>query len=300
MDNGSNDDNGTNSIAAVIDEVATYNNNLTFERIQEHYIVGSSDKLGLRDGVTRGVLLNYDADNDTDGDNIFEDSIGSRDTATLTNQFDWALTGVERVAVSDQMAAVTNAYRFDGSDTAYMKSIQYAAGYVYQNSATIEMVFDPADFNGNEALFETGGSTTGSSLALNGSTLRLYTKYSNSNTADVQFDLNELSSLRRNGFIHVVGVMDIENTNSYLYVNGELKAEATLSGGAISEWSGNNEAGLGCVNGTLASPVSLGKFTGDIAVMRLYPSVLSADQVQANYLALEPPPLIPGLIIMIQ
>jgi hypothetical protein len=289
----------SNAFHGIIDEVATYNKDLSFERIQAHYSAGSGDNLGLRAGVTRGVLLNYDADNDTDGDASFEDSIGSRDNAALPAQFDWALSGVERVTVSDQMAGVTNAYRFDGSGTALMRSIQYAAGYAYARNSTIEMVFKPSDFSGNEALFETGGSTTGTSLALNGSVLRLYVRYSTSNNADAQFDLDELSPWRRNGFIHAVGVMDIDSNKLYLYVNGTLRAEAAASG-ALLEWSGNNDAGLGCVNEQVASPVTLSKFAGDIALMRLYPSVLSAEQIQANYLALEPPPVVPGTIILLR
>ena len=288
-----------NAFDGIIDEVATYNKDLSHERIQEHYIAGSGDSLGLRDGVTRGVLLNYDADNDTDGNTSFEDSIGSLDNAALPDQFDWLLSGVSRVQVSDRLAAVTNAYRFDASGTASMRSIQYVAGFSYVRNSTIEVVFDPADFNGNEAIFETGGSTTGTSLALNGSTLRLYTRYNGSVNADLQFDLNELSAWQQNGFIHAVGAIDLVNTNIALYVNGELKGKATANG-ALVEWSGNNDAGLGSVSGTVASPVTLAKFDGDIALMRLYSELLDADQILANYLALEPPPDLPGTIILIQ
>ena len=300
FDNGGYDGDGTNAFAGLVDEIATYNKALSFERIQEHYITGSGDKLGLRDGVTRGVQVNYDAANDIDGDNVFEDSIGSLEQGTAArNVFDWTLSGVERVAVVDQMAAITNAYRFDGSDTAKAESLRAIAGYAYLFKASVEMVFNPDDFIGNEVLLESGGATTGMSLALNGSKLRLYVRYSTSKNADVQFDLNELSAWRRNGFIHAVGVIDMDNNKIYLYVNGELKAEATANGNLV-EWTGTDDAGLGCINAAAASPVSLSSFDGDIAIMRLYSSALTLDQIQANYQALEPPEFAPGTILMVQ
>lgn len=298
MDDGAHDGSVMDSFAGVIDDVATYNNNLTFERIQEHYTAGSGDSLGLRTGVTRGVLVNYDAENDTDGDDMFEDSIGSLDTTATANVYDWALTDVQRVAVSDHMTELGHAYRFDGADTALMDSLQYIAGHSYTFSATVEMVFDPADFTGNECLLESGGTTTGMSLALNGSVLRLYVRYATSNNADVQFDLSELPGWQQFGFIHAVGVMDIDNDKIYLYVNGELRAEATASG-SLAEWSGTDGAGMGCVNNAAASPVALSPFAGDIAIMRLYPSVLSADQIQANYFALGASSEAPGTLLMV-
>jgi len=286
------------SFSGVIDDVATYNSNLSFERVQEHYIAGSGDELGLGKGVTRGVLVNYDADNDTDGDSMFEDSIGALDTTAATNVYDWAMTGVERVAVNDHMTGINSAYRFDGSDTALMNSLQYIAGHSYLFSATVEMVFDPADYTGNEVLLESGGTTTGMSLALNGSSLRLYVKYATSNNADVQFDLGELPRWQQHGFIHTAGVMDIDNDKLYLYVNGELRAEVTANGG-LAEWSGTDGAGLGCVNNAAASPVTLSPFAGDIAIMRLYPSALSAGQVEANYIATGAPVGEPGTLLMV-
>ncbi|MDD2599016.1 MAG: hypothetical protein PHO37_07315 [Kiritimatiellae bacterium] len=269
------------------------------QRVQEHYSIGSGDNLGLRPGVTRGVQLNYDADNDRDGNNLFEDSIGSLDNTALTNQFDWLLNGVTRVAVSDQMAAITNAYRFNGSATAVMRSVHYAAGYANQRDATIEMVFKPQDFEGDEVLFESGGTVTGTTLALTGSRLRLYVRYNTAVIADAQFDLSELSTMRRGGFIHPVATIDIANSNLCLYVNGELQSQATANG-AILEWSGYDGAGLGCINEACSFPSPLNKFAGDIAILRLYPTLLDGAQIQANYLSLQPKPVIRGTFLMVQ
>ncbi len=67
----------------------------------------------------------------------------------------------------------------------------------------------------------------------------------------------------------------------------------------LLEWSGTDDAGMGCVNGQVASPVSLSRFNGDIAIMRLYPTLLNAAQIQANYLALQPAPMVEGTVILV-
>ncbi|MDD2600372.1 MAG: hypothetical protein PHO37_14315 [Kiritimatiellae bacterium] len=196
--------------------------------------------------------------------------------------------------------SLSNAYRFDGSGTALAKSFRDAAGPGYLHSATVEMVFNPSDFSGNELLLESGGTKTGMSLSLNGSVLCLFNRYNNTTEAEVEFDLAELTPLRRSGFIHMVGVMDIDNDELYLYVNGELKDQATANGNLV-EWTGTDPAGLGCANGAAAYPgATPSKFSGDIAILRLYSSVLSAEQVQGNYLALQPQKVLPGTVIMLQ
>lgn len=274
----------------MIDDVATYNNVLSFERIQEHYMIGSGDTLGLRDGVTCGVQLNFDADNEAQSDATFiKDSIGSFSDSGDTNIFDWVLNGVQRITVTDhRFAGITNAWHFNGGAGATATAWRYLAGETYADSASIEMVFRPADLIGNEVLFETGGSVEGMSLALNGSQLRLHLRDDTTNTVDAAFNLNELSLSQRSAFIHALGIMDINNNMARLYVNGELRSEAQIDNGELLVWTGNNHTGLGTINGAVASPVELAPFYGNIALLRLYPTILTTEQVLTNYQALTP------------
>ena len=293
-------DGGTNAFSGVIDEVAVYNTALSFERVQEHYIVGSGDKLGLRDGVTRGVLLNYDADNADGGSAYIRDSIDSRDNILgSTNQFDWEVTGVQHVAVNSHYVGITNAWRFDGSSTATTRTFKDIAGHVYQDSITLEMIFKPADLIGDKVLLESGGTSIGASMSLSASTLRWYVRDNNIISADACFDLNELSYWQRNSFIHVVGLIDIENDLIHLYVNGELRVTAEANGDLV-EWSGGDHAGLGCLNGAAATPVALKNFSGDIALVRLYPTMLNDEQIQAHYQLMQPPVFDQGTLLMMR
>jgi len=289
----------TNSLPFVglIDDVATYNKVLSFERVQEHYIAASGDNMGLRDGITRGVALNYDADNES-GSGLIEDSIGTRDQNREAGNHHWNINGVTRVAVADnRLAGVTNAWRFSASSTATANSFAKLIGELNAYSASVEVVFKPAVFSGSQVLLESGGSTVGMTLAVEGTTLRLFID-ERGNTADVQFDLNELSYAQRNGFIHAVAVIDIENNKVKLFVNGIQRVE-TATSGVVKEWSGIDNAGLGCVN-TESALDGVNNFEGDIALLRIYPSVLTVEQIETNYLELEPivPP--PGTMIMVR
>ena len=292
----------TASFNGVIDDVATYNKALTFERIQEHYIIGSGDTLGLRDGVTRGVQLNFDADNEAlSGATFIKDSIGSFSDTGDTNIFDWVLNGVQRIAVTDhRFAGITNAWHFNGNAGATATAWRYLAGETYEDSASIEIVFRPADLIGNEVLFETGGVAEGMSLALNGSQLWLHLRDATTNTVNAVFDLNELSLSQRSAFIHAVGIMDIDNNSAKLYVNGELRSEAQIDEGELLVWTGNNNAGLGTVNGAVASPVELTSFYGNIALLRLYPSILTPEQILTNYQALTPRVFEEGSMLLVR
>ena len=269
-----------------IDDVSLYNDAITLRRIQTHYAAGSGDRLGIKAGATLGAALNHDAAVDGDGDDAFEDSIGSRTNGAVENNFHWALNmtdSTRKSITSTVMPLLTHAFRFDGDDTATTDGFENIAGNPTLFSASFEIVFRPDDFSGNEVVFENGGTTDGLSITLNGSTLKFDVKDGGEN-ARASFDLSTLSAGEQADFIHVIGVADLDNDQALLYVNGSLRHTAAGTG-AIDDWSGSDDAGLGSVNGAInfGSPTG---FDGDIALMRFYPGLLDTTDVTANFIAL--------------
>jgi len=290
FDSGNSTSNG-NYFDGRIDDVSLYNNALTLRQVQTHYEAGSGDRLQITAGATLGVALNYDAANDADGDTTFEDSIGARTNGAAQNNFDWNLAGMTDPArksiTSTVMPRLTRAYRFDGTDTATTDTLENVAGDPTLFSASFEIVFNPDDFTGHEALFESGGTTDGLSIRLDGTTLRFEFRDGGQN-AKAFWDLTNLSAGEQSDFIHAVGVADLDNDQAILYVNGTARHTAAGTG-TLLDWSGSDGAGLGSVNAAInfGSPVG---FDGDIALLRFYPSVLDSTDVTANFNALVPEP----------
>ena len=286
FDNGNSTGNG-NRFRGHIDEVALYNDVLTLEQIQTHYAIGSGDRLGIMEYAVLGAMLNYDAANDDDGNTVFEDSIGSRQNNATANSFDWNLAGVtdsSRKSVNGGvLSKIQYAYRFDGSDTAWCLDFDSLAGNPTFFSASMEIVFKPTDFAGQEALLETGGNGTGTAIWLDGSTLRFDVKQGTVN-ARAAYDLAGLPAAQQASFIHVVGVADLDGDQALLYVNGVLR-NAPFASGNLTDWGGTDDSGLGSVRGTQAFGTP-GGLSGDIALLRFYPHILEDGKVSQNYEAL--------------
>jgi hypothetical protein len=270
-----------------IDDVALYNSVLTLESIQTHYATGSGDRLGIMEYATLGATLNYDAANDSDGDTSFEDSIGTRQNNATANAFDWNLSGMtapSRKSVGGGvLSKIRYAYRFDGSDTAWCQEFDSVAGNPTTSGASLEIVFKPTDFSGQEALLETGGNGSGTAIWLDGNTLRFDVK-NGSIDARATYNLTGLPAAEQASFIHVVGVADIAGDQALLYVNGLLR-NAPAASGNLADWAGTDDSGLGSIRGTQAFGTP-GGFNGDIALARLYPHILDSGRVTNNYEAL--------------
>lgn len=270
-----------------IDEVASYGSALSFRDAQAHYIAGTGDRLGILPGTTLGVALNYDA-RGYEGGSAWRDSVGTRDTAA-GKVFDWTMTNAAKVSVSSAlMEGLEQAVRFSGTTAGTMATLNSIAGDPSTTtSASFELVFRPSDLSGNETLFETGGSGDGTGMWLNGSLLRFDVK-NQSVSARTSFDLSSLPPDLQDDFFHVIGMADMDNNRALLYVNGILRDMQAATGGTLADWSGTDGAGLGKTNGTIAFG-SPGAFTGDIALMRFYPNLLSANDVTANLQAQQVP-----------
>ncbi|NQT53191.1 LamG domain-containing protein, partial [bacterium] len=243
----------------VIDDVALYNSPLSIYSIQTHYEAATGDRLGIRERATLGVALNYDADEDTDGNTTWEDTIGTRTNGAVANNFNFNVTGVPRVAVTANFE-IDNAYQFTGTGVG-TDTLENVASRPDNNSATFEVLFRPSDLIGQEVIFETGGTGDGTSLWLDGSLLHFDVK-NQANNARTTLDLAGIPL----GFFHIIGVADLDANEARLYNFGFLAATSATVG-TITDWAGADGFGLGGVNGAINFG-SAGGFTGDISLFR--------------------------------
>ncbi|NQT40173.1 MAG: PEP-CTERM sorting domain-containing protein, partial [Planctomycetes bacterium] len=292
FDNGGSGSNG-NEFDGTLDEVALYNEAITMRSVQTHYVAGTSDRLGITPGATLGVMLNYDATIDGDGNTTWEDTIGSRRNNANTDEYNWDLGNpgdIPRVSTqSVLLPGIAQAYQFDGNTVATTRSFEDLAGSPDDNSASFELVFKPDDLSAESTIFETGGNTDGTAFWMENGELHFDVKDSGNN-ARATFDLTTLSEGAQADFFHVVGVADLENNLAQLYVNGLLRTDGTSSGD-INDWSGGGAGDVGL--GGTANEIPFSNhpnFVGEIGLFRFYPSILSADDVLANRAALVPEP----------
>ncbi|MFC1806088.1 LamG-like jellyroll fold domain-containing protein [Planctomycetota bacterium] len=225
--------------------------------------------LGLRPKATLGVILNYDATFDTDGDDSWEDTIGTRpgkDSNQATpNRFNFGLGHARR--------HLSRAERHRGRPDPLLRQLR----------ARLQAQRLP----GPGVVADLGGNTNGSAFWMDDSVLNFDVK-SGSENARIQFDLAGLSAREQGDFLHVIGVADLDGEKALLYINGVLAAEE-LANGDLVAWAGGNDIGLGAVAGNMAFDEQ-GNFTGQIALFRLYGSALSAEDVAANFDSLQPEP----------
>jgi len=235
-----------------------------------------------------GAALNHEASLDVDGNNEWEDENG-------VEGFDW-LTGPDvprqHVAGSTQ-SSITHAYSFDGSNTASLgtdyRSLDSAGAPENpgQSPATLEIWFRPNDLSGREILMEAGGGA-GTSFSLDDSTLQLVSQRAPDNGSSVGLtaDLGEVDT---DDFVQAVGVMDMDNDDIQLYLNGELaQSESGLTG---QYWTGKNEAALagtgggrvGGDGGAFGDLSGYNQFAGDIGITRYYGEALQGEQVAGAF-----------------
>ncbi len=149
-----------------------------------------------------------------------------------------------------------------------------------KSSASFELWFKPADLTQKQVLFETGGTTAGTSLVLDGSILR-FTTAGNNLVYQISYALSSTDD-----FVHVVGTLDVGNTMA-LFVNGVQVGSTAISS---SFWAGEDGTGISATNGTLGGDYgnnlgAYGPFNGSISAARVYGEPLSAEQVASLYQA---------------
>jgi hypothetical protein len=278
-----------------IDELALYNTALTRASAQAAYIARGGD-LGITNGATLGMLINYDAGVGA-GDSLWEETTGHEAVNNTVGALDWNMTGATRQTGVSNYQGITAAFEFTtGTEGVYPGGTaadswhDLVLGDPTDGDATIELWFKPDDLTGKEVLFETGGSTTGASIRLNGDLLELAVKYSSDPAVVLSFDLDaDNNGIDFEDFIQVAAVLDLTNDILRLYVHGIERTTSVFNG---LDWDGGDAASIGNIEGAIgASGSGYGQYFGQLAILRLYDQALNTGQIQANYEAITGAPV---------
>ncbi|MEQ8289087.1 MAG: DUF4347 domain-containing protein, partial [Gammaproteobacteria bacterium] len=238
--------------------------------------------------VTAGATLSNDADLDDADGGQWDDEVGSDN---------WTLgSNVSHTTATTNFPGITNAFVFspDGSanDGATMTSFQnVGSSDPTQNDASFEIWFKPNDFStaNEEILFETGATTDGLAITLDGDTINFITRDNGGPIVETSADLGALG-IDASEFIQVVGVIDYADTGNELkiYVNGSFVSDTSL--GSYVDWAGGNGSGLGTDrNNSVISNVggrTTTDFDGQIAKFNFYETALSTNEVENNFKAI--------------
>lgn len=237
--------------------------------------------------VSDNLILNFDAANDPSGDDDWN-------SGNPTSNFVWDFDGTSSSgsfspsAVTASQPGITQAYHFDGTRGADLSNnsgsadaLQDLPGNPTNNDASFEIWFRADDITDHDVLFESGGTGNGVSIRINGTVLEFYVKEGNDHVLHT-YDLAVIGLDPRAQFVQVTGVIAISG-NVELYINGTLAVADTS--GAIQDWDGGNDAGLGGIADNSINFDSPTVFEGDIASFRFYEKALSAGEVLDNYQA---------------
>jgi hypothetical protein len=232
--------------------------------------------------------LGWDAaDPGTNPTNAWQPSVGSGVNWQLTQANGPTLTDVETTS------KFPTAYDFQGGDAP-------ASGALPRRSQdlTVEMWIKPTDFSDQDILLEAGGDGNGFSLLMDGSNLVLRMDQDAALPGNDHLEVSAALPTRDLfDFFQVVGTIDLAGDAIELFLNGEsLGTDATAND--ITAWAGGNPDVLGGANGsginiggTDSNDLNpFGNYEGLIGAVRLYSSVLTADQIRANYEAAAPIP----------
>lgn len=215
---------------------------------------------------------------------------------------------------SDAPPGVTAYYEFSGSssgstfnapsiDEGVSNNPWGLTGETMDDQPTsFEFVFRPTDLNGNVAIFDSGGATTGLSLVLLGDQLVWTVGEGGTRVAQAVATV-PASAIAGRDFVHVVAIFDDAADEARLYVNGTLSgvgASTNLTSGnsqALDGWGGTGTAGIGSAaagadggsiatlgnSGTVDIP-TVADFQGDFALVRVYSNkVLNTTEIGNNF-----------------
>jgi hypothetical protein len=251
--------------------------------------------------IVSGAELNFDANNSASG--IDDDNWNSL-TANSTQDFDFG-ADVTLESVSSSETTITNAYRFTGG-AGDANNTSWDGLFGDGSATTWELWLKPDDTgDGNQVVYESGGSGRGYAIwyavgtPSDGTGTFHFTIDGGVDlqieTVSAEIDVSDFRQISLTSEVDGSGTIDVLK----IYVDGALvddNLSATLSDDVgndndnsdISDWCGANGTGLGNANDSLADAVSDGEFDGDIAVFRVWPSVLTAAEISINYLAMLP------------
>jgi len=260
---------------------------------------------------TAGADFEVNALLDTDGDDVWEDTVG---TAGVEFFLD-TTNGVSRVATTTA-TRLPFAYDFPGGLSGDTAPDDAEAGYGggklvntgetgecrsfnevgwHGNDATLEFWLKPDNITptptNGQVIFEDGG---GSGFGLFLGNNQIYTQQDNGNAGDgqVYYDLNAdpqtlLIAPATTEFIHVVLTRIGASGEVELFINGVSVGTATANNGG--GWSGGDGFGLGArgeanVGGQGGGDDSTESFDGQIALFRIYNNqILTPAEVANNF-----------------
>ena len=261
---------------------------------------------GPAGGETAGADFLVDAGQDTDGDNYWEDLVGTSGLGLLLDTGN----GVARASVSSG-TGLTHAYGFTGgffgggttgnpggaklvdAGTTTTRSFQEAPGDWSNNDVTMEIWFKPDNLTPTPAngqiIFEDGGGT-GLGFFIDSNALILR-KAPGGVLDDITYDLSTDPSGLLLGaptaeFIQAVGTYDVSTGAMELFVNGTSVGTASPGG---NDWSGGDGAafatrGEANTGGAGNGDSSTESLDGQIALVRVYDNeILTPTQISANF-----------------
>jgi hypothetical protein len=257
-------------------------------------------------GAAVAPMASYNAYDDMDGNNVWENQTAFGRTATSA---DYALIGdvtrIERPAT--ELLALHGSYAFDGTgDEGRLggSAENFLTGDITHVPATLEIWFKPDDLLGQEVLWDLGGNVDGSSFTLNNDLLQFIAK-SGANDVSTVFDLDVGDDgADYDDFIQAVASVDLDQNELTFFINGTPVATVSATGNML-DWAGGDGVGLGGrhgnntggSNGALGNMDGYANFAGQIAVVNVYSSVLDADEVMAAYNAVALPE--PGTLALV-
>ena len=234
---------------------------------------------------TSGYDWEVDATKDTDGDNRWEDTVG-------TAGFELLLDNSPAVTRTSQAAGAffSHAYNFIGGSinneagallvqtgTTTASSFQNYPGDWSNNKVTMEIWLKPDNLaptpNNGQIVFEDGGGT-GLGFFIDDNKIEVRKQPGNK---EVTYNLStDPSSILKGAatakFFQAVGTYDVSTGKLQLYVNGTFIGEQTPGG---NDWSGGDSAAFGTrgaanVGGIGGGQQSTESFDGQIALVRVY------------------------------
>jgi len=249
-------------------------------RVYDHALSGQQVRMLATGSPLAIPSLNYDAGLDTDGNNVWEDSVGLYATGV---GLDYELTGVTRnTSPATSLPGIRASYVFDGSATAVSAGNieDRLRGDPTDDDASFEVWFKPADLSGQEIVWEYGAGTNGTSFTLDDNLLQVVTK-DGGDSGGVAVDLTALQG----DFIQAIATIDRKTNQLAVFINGVEVAGSPVSLGSFGDWCGTNGDGLGSRGGSgtgghggfFGALNDYDNFVGEIAMARMYTEVLSAQ-----------------------
>ncbi|MEM1058682.1 MAG: LamG-like jellyroll fold domain-containing protein [Verrucomicrobiota bacterium] len=168
--------------------------------------------------------------------------------------------------------------------------------------ATFEVWVKPDSLSdGQQVIFESGGSTRGLALVLSDDVVHFAVKESASGPAEPDVNLTTtITSADIADYLQIVGVVDSGETRLYVNpVDESAPATAKATGIGAGSWFGSNLGGLGGgkgdtgsrSNSSSSSWKNFKKFEGRVGLARFYDIALSGEQIEQNFLYTINPPL---------